>query len=308
MINILGLKIIEILNNSSAYLGNTNVTRGILQHSNLNLVPRPRELDYFRLAGLYHHQKLSVEITEVQLNEDEQQGSEAYLLQSKRLSNAVLQSLNTNNFPLTLGGTCTTAPGVAGGLRRFLGKEARIGLVWLDAHGDLNIPDTSPSGMLGGMPCATILGYCLPEWRAVCGLEPPLDDQFAVHSDARSFDKEEKDNVRNRPLTMLDTAQFCNEDFWLQTITDLAAKVDVIYLHIDADIVDSKYLPSVNTPEPNGPDLWTLCRNIETVMNTKKVIAATVASIYFDNIAKTKDPGTAILSGLCMINSITKHI
>ena len=66
---------------------------------------------------------------------------------------------------LVVGGDCGHVPGVVGGLQMAHGPDARIGLVWFDAHGDFNTPRTTPSGMLGGMPVAVCAGLAYPGWR-----------------------------------------------------------------------------------------------------------------------------------------------
>jgi len=156
-----------------------------------------------------------------------------------------------------------------------------------------------------------MLGYCMQDWCNVCGLEPPFDDRFAILSDARSFDKEEADNLRNMNLTVLNTNEFLDENNWTKKVEELANQVDALYLHIDADIVDSKYVPDHSTAEPNGPDIWPLLRNIRTVMETGMVPVVTLASVYFDEEslgkARRAEPETAILTGIRMIGTILEN-
>ena len=74
---------------------------------------------------------------------------------------------------------------------------------------------------------------------------------------------------------------FNDEANWRAQVKDIADKVDVLYLHIDADVLDNAFLPNVNTPEPNGPDIWTVMRNVKIVMDTDKVAMVKLASIFF---------------------------
>ena len=71
--------------------------------------------------------------------------------------------------PLAIISECTLVPPLLAAVRE---KHPDVALVWIDAHGDLNTPDTSPSGFLGGMPFAQLLGWCFDDWRRQAGLEP----------------------------------------------------------------------------------------------------------------------------------------
>lgn len=89
-------------------------------------------------------------------------------------------------FVLTLCADCNSVLGVLGGMTRT-GESAwprRVGLIWVDAHGDYNTPETSPSGMLGGMPVATACGKCLTRLREASGLRVPLQSPDVVMADS----------------------------------------------------------------------------------------------------------------------------
>ena len=305
------LKVVEIQNASRVYLGTDEKTRGTEVLCRVHSIKRPRELDDYHLSGVYNKAGVEASIEEIHLDTEGPQSNKIYQMYTKQVSDSVYEGITSGKGVFVTGGTCLHAPGVAGGIRRAFGADARLGVIWLDAHGDINIPETSPSGMLGGMPFAVMLGYCMQDWCKLCGLEPPFDDRLALLSDARSFDKEEADNLRNMNLTILNTAEFLDEHNWTKKVMELAAQVDALYLHIDADIVDSKYVPDHNTPETNGPDIWPLLRNIRTVMETGKVPVVTLASIYFDSCSVGKErsigPETSILTGIRMIGTILEN-
>jgi len=81
------------------------------------------------------------------------------------IANVVETARKVSKPVLLTGGNCCYATGVIGGLQLAHGSQARIGLVWFDAHGDFNTKNTTISGMLGGMPVAVISGLTLPDWR-----------------------------------------------------------------------------------------------------------------------------------------------
>ena len=92
-------------------------------------------------------------------------------------------------------------PAVTAGLRR---EHPDLALVWIDAHGDLNTPETTPSGFLGGMPFAVLLGWCHDELRAAAGLEPALAAERAALVGARDLDPGERDAIARSRLVVAD--------------------------------------------------------------------------------------------------------
>jgi arginase len=199
-----------------------------------------------------------------------------------RIAATVAGALQTGAFPLLAGGTCNHLIGMLSGLQAHYGATARIGLLWLDAHGDFNTPATSPSQMLGGMPVATAAGLCWPVWRERAGLTCPLSTDRIVMIDVRNLDAEEEVLIRS---TDVEIARF--GDDWdtapvTQAIQRLADRVDHLYLHIDSDILDSSLQPNHTTAEPNGPALEPVRTAIEAAVATGKVRAFAVVSVNPD--------------------------
>lgn len=190
--------------------------------------------------------------------------------------------------PFLVGGTCSHLPGMVGGLEQAYGSDARIGLIWMDAHGDFNTPRTSYSQMLGGMPVAVVAGLCYPNWREQAGISAPMPTDRIVMIDVRNLDDREEALIRATDVTV---ARF-EDDFGTSAIEaaidTLADKVDYLYLHIDSDILDISLQPNHPTGEPNGPDAATVDGLIEHIMATGKVVALAVVSI------NPEEPGGAI--------------
>ena len=97
--------------------------------------------------------------------------------------------------PLVLMSECTLVPPVLAAVRE---RHPDVALVWIDAHGDLNTPATTPSDFLGGMPFAQLLGWCFDDWRRQAGLEPPFPEDRAVLVGGRDLDPGRAQ--RRRPL------------------------------------------------------------------------------------------------------------
>ena len=181
---------------------------------------------------------------------------------------------------LMTGGNCTHVTGVVGGLQDAHGPGVRLGLVWFDAHGDFNTPETTPSGMLGGMPVAVCAGLAHAPWRELSHIAAPIPTDRILFVDVRNLDPAEADLIWATDAAIAAPAPgFPGEDLE-QAVARLAATCDAIYLHIDADILDASLVPSHGTKEPNGPDLDETATAVDTVMATGKVVAFALVSIY----------------------------
>ena len=105
-----------------------------------------------------------------------------------QIASAVADAIARGAQPLLAGGTCSHLPGMVGGLEQAYGPTARIGLIWMDAHGDFNTPKTSYSQMLGGMPVAVVAGMAtspVPVLRLL-RQHPLLDRRRPGHSGSRA--------------------------------------------------------------------------------------------------------------------------
>ncbi|HMM42845.1 MAG TPA: arginase family protein [Thermomicrobiales bacterium] len=196
------------------------------------------------------------------------------------IAEAVAEGLEAGRATLVVGGNCAVVPGVVGGIQRAYGPAARIGLVWLDAHGDFNTPRTTLSGMLGGMPVAVAAGLAWPNWRERSGQTAPLPTDRIVMVDVRNLDEPEEQLVRATDVVIAAPAPgFPGEDLG-KAIDDLAAKCDVLYLHIDSDILDQSLVPNHGTKEPDGPDMAQVLAAVDTIMATGKVAVFAVVSVW----------------------------
>jgi len=113
------------------------------------------------------------------------------------LAQTVEEVLHTGELPIILGGDHSIAIGSIAGFASYCRKRsAQPGLIWFDAHADMNTPETSPSGNIHGMPLAVLLGYGSPDLTRIADFEPKLNPALCVHIGARDIDREERDLVR----------------------------------------------------------------------------------------------------------------
>lgn len=115
----------------------------------------------------------------------------------EELARRVEDILETGELPLVLGGDHSIAIGSIAGFASYCRKRDETpGLIWFDAHADMNTPETSPSGNIHGMPLAVLLGHGASELQNVAGFTPKLDPHYCVHVGARDIDRTERDLVR----------------------------------------------------------------------------------------------------------------
>jgi len=115
----------------------------------------------------------------------------------EQLAVDVEEVLKAGQLPLILGGDHSIAIGSFAGAASYYKKQNEtLGLIWFDAHADMNTPESTPSGNIHGMPLATLLGYGTPELTNVAGFAPKLDPQLCAHVGARDIDPGERELIK----------------------------------------------------------------------------------------------------------------
>jgi arginase len=163
---------------------------------------------------------------------------------------------------------------LAGNCNSCLGTLAALddpGIVWLDAHGDFNTPETTISGALEGMSLAIATGHCHPELMA-----RPVREENVVLGATRSLDPLEEERIR------MSRMELASLDALPQAIDNLAKRVKTIYLHIDLDVLDPEFSPGVNFSAPGGISADQLFAAVGQVIATGKLGAATIANFNPD--------------------------
>jgi arginase len=114
----------------------------------------------------------------------------------EELAKKVEEILTAGELPLVLGGDHSIAIGSISGVAAYCRKQNEVpGLIWFDAHADMNQPETTPSGNIHGMPLAVLLGYGATELKNVGGFSPKLNPEFCVHVGARDIDRGERELI-----------------------------------------------------------------------------------------------------------------
>lgn len=215
-----------------------------------------RELDDYRLCGIYGKACVPHSVEEIVYKPEGNE--EVYLTLTRQVSDSVYRHLTQREAVLLTGGYCKDAVGVCGGIQRAIGSDKKVGIIYLDAHSDMSTPAVTHTGILGGMDMAAILGVEMKEWRAAAGLTIPYNDQFVILSDFRESEIDDDgalEIVEKLHIDWLKSIEFEDESIWKEHVEHLAQVVDAIYLHIDADILNSRYVPNASCVAEGGPSI-----------------------------------------------------
>lgn len=161
-------------------------------------------------------------------------------------------------------------------------KPLRVGLVYLDAHADFNTPETTLSGMLGGMDVAVAAGMCLTRLRLKIGLEPALPTKYIVMGGLRDVDPLEQELLDRSDMEYLTTEDLRWSSAEIDRQMDrLELLTDVIYVHIDMDVLDPSEVRGHSLSVPEGPTSLELAAAVERMFKHPKVLAIGIASLPF---------------------------
>jgi len=164
--------------------------------------------------------------------------------------------LDHESMPLVMGGDHSVAVGTASGVARHFRKRGqKIGLIWLDAHADMNTPETSPSGNVHGMPLACIVGFGPAELSEIGGFKPKVAPANVAIVGLRDVDSFEKPHVREsgvRAFTMREIDERGLRAVMEDAIRLATAGTAGFHLSLDMDFVDPRDAPGVGTPVRGG--------------------------------------------------------
>ena len=269
--------------------------------------------DYIHAAGLERliegwGGELVRPVQDVRLNaEQERRYGEWHrmAMANANFADAVREGLQDDMITIGLEANCNDLLGMLSGLKYDSDGNARkVGLVFYDSHGDFNVPETTLSGMLGGMPVAIAAGHALHNLRMTTGLEDPLPMSHIMWGGVRDLDPLEGDRFREyevRQVSVQDIREV-NENFRRQ-FQALADEVDVVYVHVDMDVLDPVEVPGHGLAVPDGPSSKALANAIGVMFENPKTVALGIASTPSFN----KDPdGVSRQAALNLIEGAIK--
>ena len=164
--------------------------------------------------------------------------------------------IGLGHFPLVLGGDHSIAIGTVSGLAAFAQRQGKkLGLLWIDAHGDINTPETSPSGNIHGMPLATLLGFGAGELTSIGGAAAKISPANVALVGIRSLDSGEKKRLKETGVqvhTMSDIDRHGVHQVMKKALARVTDGTDFVHVSLDLDAVDPSVAPGVGTPVKGG--------------------------------------------------------
>lgn len=201
------------------------------------------------------------------------------LVQNIRLAATVLEARMAGRIPIASIGACSASLGMVGGIAD---ADGDIGMIWFDAHGDAQTPDTSENGFFEGMPVTTIAGKCWPKYRRKipgfreipedCIITVGLSEMFAAN--ARPAAGEALGAVVHRPVIQ----QFGFEGAMQRALDDLLHRCKKVFVHIDTDVLDTSVLKANTHAAPGGLTDKQVGRALEMIADRFEILAVSFAS------------------------------
>src|SRR6185312_554851 len=193
------------------------------------------------------------------------------------VAKAVDKCLQEEFLPLVLGGDHSVAAGVAAGVSNFYRQQKKdIGYIWLDAHGDMNIPESSPSGNVHGMPLASIMGYGASELTELMGFKPKAEPANIVIVGARDLDAHERKIAKKSGVhvfTMRDIDERGMREVMADAIKYAMDDTAGIAVSLDMDFVDPADAPGVGTPVRGGVTYREAHLALEMIADTRSMVS-----------------------------------
>jgi len=182
-----------------------------------------------------------------------------------KIADFVTETIRDNERPVSIAGDCCAAMGVLAGLQRA-GVDPY--LIWFDAHGDFNTWETSPSGFLGGMPLAMIVGRGEKTMLDAVGLKALQEDRVIL-TDARDLDAGERELIKESKIIHLTKAE---------SLIEYPLPDSPLYVHFDTDVVSLQESPAHNYPAKGGLSSTLLKSIFSRLAKSGQVIAVSLSS------------------------------
>jgi arginase len=213
----------------------------------------------------------------------------------EKLAVLVEHVMDEGKAPLVLGGDHSIAVGTVAGIsRHFRRRKKKIGLLWVDAHADMNTPQTSPSGNVHGMPLACCIGLGPPELAKLLGYAPKVNPRNVALVGLRDVDILERPHVREsgvKAFTMRDIDERGLRAVMAEALKIVTNGTEGVHLSLDMDYVDPQYAPGVGTPVRGGATYREAHLAMEMICDSGKMVSMEVVEVnpVIDEVNRTAD-------------------
>ena len=193
------------------------------------------------------------------------------------------QTLSEGFLPVVLGGDHSIAIGSCSGVSDFFRKQSKkIGYLWLDAHGDMNTPESSPSGNVHGMPLAALIGYGAPELVELLGYKPKIEPRNVAIVGVRDLDPKERRLVKDsgvHALTMRDIDERGMREVMSEALRFAMDDTDGVAVSLDMDVIDPSDAPGVGTPVRGGITYREAHLAMEMIADSEAMVSLEIVEI-----------------------------
>jgi arginase len=221
----------------------------------------------------------------------------------------VERSIGEGFLPLVLGGDHSIAAGsVSGVANHFRKNNQRVGYLWLDAHGDMNTPETSPSGNVHGMPLAAIIGYGAPELVDLLEFKPKIEPRNVALVGIRDLDSRERRLVKESGVhvfTMRDIDERGMREVMSEALRIVTDDTSGTAVSLDMDFVDPTDAPGVGTPVRGGVTYREAHLAMEMIADSDAMVSLEVVEI---NPVIDEHNTTALLGVELVLSAMGKKI
>jgi len=220
-----------------------------------------------------------------------------------RAAEMVLKALHEGMTPVILGGDHSVAAGSVSGVAEFYRRQnQKIGLIWIDAHADMNTPASSPSGNVHGMPLAALLGLEPEPLANILGWAPKVQPENAVLIGVRDIDPAEKENIRRAGISEVYTMRDIDER-GMRTVMEEALRAAGrgtagYHVSLDMDWIDPEDAPGVGTPVRGGATYREAHLAMEIIADHGRMVSLEVVEVnpVIDEHNRTADLAVELIS------------
>ncbi len=219
----------------------------------------------------------------------------------RQLAHYLIQALEEEKLPVILGGDHSLAAGSIAGTASFHRRQKKkIGLIWMDAHTDMNVPETSPSGNVHGMPLAAVMGLGPGELSEIEGFSPKIEVENVTLIGTRNIDPRERQRLKEkqmRVITMKELDMRGMKSVMEEALQQATQGTEGFHCSFDLDAVDPQVAPGVGTPVRGGMTYREAHLAMEMVWDSRKLL-----SLDFVEVNPVLDRGN--ITGLLAVELI----
>jgi arginase len=218
----------------------------------------------------------------------------------RQVAQIVQGATTAGQFPLILAGSCDVSKGILSGF-----EHANCGVIWIDAHGDLNTPESTITGFFPGMSLAVITGQCYRNYWAQLGNSTPISEAATLLLGVRDLDPAEQERLESSAIQVVSWQDGKPRASVTTALDELARRVPNVYLHIDMDALDPQVAPGiVDHAVPGGLALQQMEEVIRAVAARFRIRAAALTTYNPD----LDEDGKTLMAGFHVIELLAQSV